>query len=292
MSVNILAGEVGVVAATALRELAARAVGVLPVAEYADGAPLPWSVVGDGGWDLVGVPGDGAASLRDLVEIAQTWGEFCVPLPLLPTILAKRWSAAARERTGPVTVSVAAPGRPPGRFLAPYLGEPEVVLALGLGAGEDRVAPPAVAARDGFAPTLRLAETDLRSAFSAEAAREQAVVWAAEAVGCARRTLRDSVGYARDRHQFDRPIGSFQAVKHRLARAHEQVELAESALLWAVAAPADTARPVRFAVDSSIGVLQTAIQVHGGMGFTWEMGIHFFLRHVLTLRELVRGVGL
>lgn len=54
---------------------------------------------------------------------------------------------------------------------------------------------------------------------------------------------------------------------------------------------AETFRGALFAVDQSIEVAEIAIQVHGGLGFTWEMGLHFYLRHMLAVRELVSGLA-
>ena len=119
---------------------------------------------------------------------------------------------------------------------------------------------------------------------------ELGIVWAAEATGCGQRLLDLSVGYAKERQQFGRPIGSFQAVKHRLADMRVTTEAAETAVIWAAVAPDEGARPARFALDASVRVAESAIQVHGGMGFTWELGLHYYLRHVVTLRELVYGL--
>jgi alkylation response protein AidB-like acyl-CoA dehydrogenase len=88
--------------------------------------------------------------------------------------------------------------------------------------------------------------------------------------------------------QFGHPIGSFQAVKHQLADMHIETQLAETAVLWASLEPAEAHRPVRFAVDAAIRVAQDAIQVHGAMGFTWELGLHYYLRSMLVRREMLQ----
>ena len=101
--------EIGVEAAAGIDEILKRTLGGENVARYVEEEPLAWNVFREGGWDLLGVPesSDGAgASLRDLVEVARVWGHSIAPSPLMVTIMAKRWSSAARESDAPVTVSV------------------------------------------------------------------------------------------------------------------------------------------------------------------------------------------
>jgi hypothetical protein len=282
--VTAAAGEIGAEAGAAIRAMTARAVGGQPVAAYVETEPLSWSVVAEGGWDLLGAAesdGGAGAGLRDLAEVAKAWGEAIVPLPLIPTMMAKRWSATAREASGPVTVAVATRGA--GRGVAPFGGWAGVTL-LGGQRIEDAIA-------DDYAPSLRLAETALVTPLDAGQKAELTVVWAAEAVGCATRTLRDAVGYARERQQFGKPIGSFQAIKHHLANALIHTEQAESAVIWASLEPQHAARAAQVAFASSARAVEIAIQVHGGLGFTWEMGVHFYLRHVDALGELCRELN-
>jgi alkylation response protein AidB-like acyl-CoA dehydrogenase len=98
-----------------------------------------------------------------------------------------------------------------------------------------------------------------------------------------------SVTFARERTQFGKPIGSFQAVKHRLADMHAQAEYADAAVVWAAHEPANAERASRYALNAAVQVAQGAIQVHGGMGFTWELGLHYYLRSMLMWRELASG---
>ncbi|MEU5195579.1 acyl-CoA dehydrogenase family protein [Streptomyces scabiei] len=108
-----------------------------------------------------------------------------------------------------------------------------------------------------------------------------AAVLAAEAVGAADRALERTVAYARQREQFGRPIGSFQAVKHRLADVYVRVRAARSAAYyaaWAAAARPGGAgggeRAGGLALAQALEALRVAageaIQLHGGIGFTWE----------------------
>ncbi len=113
-----------------------------------------------------------------------------------------------------------------------------------------------------------------------------AVMTAAESVGLGQRAMEMAVAYAKDRTQFERPIGTYQAVSHACAQMLLEVEGARSAVLWAAwaldnePATAGIATNVAKAYASDCGarVTQSAIQVHGGIGFTWEHDLHFFLK--------------
>ncbi|MFI8306713.1 acyl-CoA dehydrogenase family protein [Streptomyces sp. NPDC085927] len=117
---------------------------------------------------------------------------------------------------------------------------------------------------------------------------------AAEQVGAAGRCLELTVAYARDRVQFGRPIGSFQAVKHRLADAYVLVESARSAALGAAfAADEDpSALPRAAAVAKSVcseafsAVAGETIQLHGGIGITWEHDAHRYFKRAHGAGEL------
>jgi alkylation response protein AidB-like acyl-CoA dehydrogenase len=109
---------------------------------------------------------------------------------------------------------------------------------------------------------------------------------AAENVGVAQRAMEMALEYAKDRKQFDRPIGAYQAVSHRCAQMLLEVEGSRSLSLWAGWAldyepytglkAASMAKA--YASDAGFRVAASAIQVHGGIGFTWEHDLHFFLK--------------
>ncbi|MGW9497128.1 acyl-CoA dehydrogenase family protein [Streptomyces prasinus] len=117
---------------------------------------------------------------------------------------------------------------------------------------------------------------------------------AAEQVGAAGRCLELTVAYARDRVQFGRPIGSFQAVKHRLADAYVLVESARSAALGAAfAADEDPAALERAAAvaksvcsEAFSAVAGETIQLHGGIGITWEHDAHRYFKRAHGAGEL------
>lgn len=108
----------------------------------------------------------------------------------------------------------------------------------------------------------------------------------AEMLGAADRVLETTVAYAKDRVQFGRPIGGFQAVKHRCADMLVDVEGMRSATFyaaWAVGAgDADAAAAASVAKvwssDAARRVMASGLQVHGGIGFTWEHDLHLFLK--------------
>lgn len=109
---------------------------------------------------------------------------------------------------------------------------------------------------------------------------------AAENVGVAQRVMEMAVTYAKDRKQFDRPIGSYQAVSHRCAQMLLEVEGARSLSYWAgwalehepETAPRAASMAKAYASDAGFRVAASALQVHGGIGFTWEHDLHFFLK--------------
>ncbi|MFD5336864.1 acyl-CoA dehydrogenase family protein [Streptomyces hawaiiensis] len=108
---------------------------------------------------------------------------------------------------------------------------------------------------------------------------------AAEAAGAAGRVLERTVAYVGQREQFGRPVGSFQAVKHRLADAYVQVQAARSAAYyaaWATATPAGDETAGGLALAQALDALRRAaaegIQLHGGIGFTWEHEAHLYFK--------------
>ena len=113
-----------------------------------------------------------------------------------------------------------------------------------------------------------------------------AVFHSAEMLGCAEAVMNLAVEYAKVREQFGRPIGSFQAVKHRCADMLVDVEGMRSAVYhaaWAlgagsVDAPAAAATAKIWCSDAGVRVAESALQVHGGIGFTWEADVHLYLK--------------
>jgi alkylation response protein AidB-like acyl-CoA dehydrogenase len=122
---------------------------------------------------------------------------------------------------------------------------------------------------------------------------------AAEQVGGARACLETAAGYARSRMQFGRPIGSFQAVKHKCADMFTRTELAAAAASEAAASAAGTDGTPELAVAAAVAhvvcseayvfVAAENIQVHGGIGFTWEHPAHLYFRRAKSSQLLFGG---
>ncbi len=195
-----------------------------------------------------------------------------------------------------------------GLVLAPVAVDGAVVWAV-----LDRPADPAVAELASFDPSHRSAAWTFAGAparvvegVGTEAVRTLSLlVLSAAACGGARWCLDTAAEHARTREQFGRPIGQFQGIKHRLADMLVTVEQGVAAT-WdaalvvegettaaAGADPADLAVQLAaaLALDGYVEAAKGAIQVLGGMGFTWEHDAHVHLRRATTLRQLVGGTA-
>jgi len=121
--------------------------------------------------------------------------------------------------------------------------------------------------------------------------RRAAALLACEAVGVADRALEFAVGYAKTRVQFDRPIGSYQAVGHLLAESYAELELARSLAYRAACVLRDRTKnadqalacAVHASRRAALQVCEAAIQVCGGIGVTWEFPLHRWYRRALWL---------
>jgi alkylation response protein AidB-like acyl-CoA dehydrogenase len=110
---------------------------------------------------------------------------------------------------------------------------------------------------------------------------------AAEQLGTAVRTCEAAVQHARTREQFGRPIGAFQAVKHLCAELLVRVEVARAAVYAAAvtADPVDIAAARLLADEAAVRGARDCLQVHGGMGFTWEADVHLCLKRAWVRAE-------
>ena len=128
---------------------------------------------------------------------------------------------------------------------------------------------------------------------------------AVEAVGVAQKALELAVGYVSEREQFGKKIGIYQAVSHPLADTYVETELARSLAYWAAwcvaeddeQAPVAVAAAKSFCAETAVAACERSIQVHGGIGFTWEHVLHRYYKraqwidafggHAAKQRELV-----
>ncbi|WP_420749398.1 acyl-CoA dehydrogenase [Rhodococcus sp. O3] len=285
-----------------------------------------WKQFADLGWLGLHLPsrlGGEDAGLPEVAIVAEELGRLLVPVPFLASVATSAAIATEGDdeqqsrrlpglADGSTVVGLGISGSLTASGTAISGDAGLVVSAIGAGllaltVGDDLVlvspddaAVTVVPARD-FEPTLRLAHVLLDNAPTltvvsggANSARHIArVLAAAEAAGGARATLEAALGYAKVREQFGRPIGSFQAIKHHLANMLAASELAV-AVAWDAARAGiegeqaglalDAARALAF--DSYIANAEKSIQIHGGIGFTWEHDCHLFLRRAQALRAL------
>ncbi|TDC69918.1 acyl-CoA dehydrogenase [Actinomadura sp. GC306] len=268
--------------------------------------------------------GGGGAGLQELVVVAEELGRAAAPGPALPTMTASAVIAASgddelRARLLPGLASgetVAAVGLDGSVTVAggTASGDAGVVLGGGLAellvlaAGDDMVVVRADAAGvtvdvpGNLDPSRRSARvsldgTPVEAVLAGARGHATAVartLAAAEAVGGALECVETSTEYAKVRRQFGRPIATFQAVKHHCANMLVAAELGTAAV-WdaarAASAPADqfelaAAVAAALAIPAFTGNAGLNIQVHGGIGFTWEHDAHLLLRRAATLEAV------
>ena len=116
---------------------------------------------------------------------------------------------------------------------------------------------------------------------------------AVEAVGVGQRALELAIEHVKERKQFDKAIGSYQAVSHQVANSFVEIELARSLAYWAAWCVDESDDQVTAAVpgakaaagEAAVGACERAIQVHGGIGFTWEHPLHLFYKRAQWLNS-------
>jgi len=174
--------------------------------------------------------------------------------------------------------------------LVPWLGSVDMVVDVDGNAQPARgVELPTV---DPSRPLGRLERTNGTPLPGARDVPRARAAMAAEAVGVAQRALDLGVEHARTREQFGKPIGAYQAVSHVLADTYADVELARSLAYWAAWCVAEgdeqtvvaAAAAKAFATEAAVAACERSIQVHGGIGFTWEHPLHRLYRRALWLR--------
>jgi alkylation response protein AidB-like acyl-CoA dehydrogenase len=219
-------------------------------------------------------------------------GYACYPGPYLATVgFALPWLSAeqrARVAAGEERWSVDVDG------YVPWLGSVDFVVADGGTAfparGEDR---PSVDPSRTLGILDRSAGERLAGGRNLPRARTAS---AAEGLGVAQRALDLGVEHAKTRFQFGKPIGTYQAVSHPLAQTYTDVELARSLVYWAAwcvaeedeRAPVAAAAAKAFATEAAVVACERSIQVHGGIGFTWEHPLHRFYKRALWLEGFGR----
>jgi alkylation response protein AidB-like acyl-CoA dehydrogenase len=294
-----------------------------------------WSQMAEQGWLATTVPeAEGGLGLGvvELAVLLEQIGAHVAPVPFLPTAVAIEVAgrAGATEMVTPLvegartaclawsagTATLVARGGTLSGRSDPVPFAPIADLAVVVAPDADADGAPAVfvidldvvgrpdpePAMDLTRPLgwLELDETPARRLGGEELAGTvldlAAAATACEMLGSAQRALDLAVEYAKDRVQFGRPIGSFQAVKHRCADMLVDVEGIRSTAYWAAwclaVADADASIAAStakiWASDASKRVMAGALQVHGGIGFTWEHDLHLFLKRA-QLDQLAFG---
>jgi alkylation response protein AidB-like acyl-CoA dehydrogenase len=261
-----------------------------------------WKAMAAQGWPGVAV-GEGRGGLGlgwvEAAVLLEQVGSFVAPVPVLGTMVAL--DALVRAGAGDDDIALLLDGS--GWAAAAWSGEREVVpgapgASVAVGVRGDRLvrldldgveAQPAMdrtRAVGWLDPSLATAD----ELGGADAVRRHldvgAVAYSAELLGVAQRMLDVAVDYAKQRVQFGKPIGSFQAVKHRCADMLVDVEGMRSAVWWAAwcvsvdhpdaSVAASTAKS--WCSEAGLRVCESALQVHGGVGFTWENDVHLYLK--------------
>jgi len=274
-----------------------------------------WAAMIAQGWPGVTHPEGLGLGWVEAAVLLEEVGRHTAPAPFLPTLLAlealakagdgRASSLATGERVGCVAWS-RRPGAVAEEDDGTLSGRPDPVVAADAAdvvviwtpdavyaADIDEIGRPAPEpAMDGtrslawlhldHAPVVRLGGAEAAAALLDRAA----VGASAEMLGGAARVLEMSAQYAKDRVQFGQPIGSFQAVKHRCADMVVDVEGMRSTAWWAAWAIAagdpDTSVAASTAKtwcsDAARRVMASGLQVHGGIGFTWEHDLHLYLK--------------
>jgi alkylation response protein AidB-like acyl-CoA dehydrogenase len=250
-----------------------------------------WSELAELGWLDVAEAGLGFVEEALMLE---ELGYACFPGPYLVTVgFTLPWLSSeqrARVAAGDERWSVEVNG------LVPWLGSVDYVVA------DAETAFPArgeeLPAVDPSRPLGRLEREGRGEPLAGyqDLPRARTAI-AAEALGVAQRALDLGVEQAKTRVQFGKPIGAYQAVSHPLAQTYTDVELARSLVYWAAwcvaeedeRAPLAAAGAKAFASEAAVAACERSIQVHGGIGFTWEHPLHRFYKRALWLEGFGRS---
>jgi alkylation response protein AidB-like acyl-CoA dehydrogenase len=264
--------------------------------------PELWQAMVDQGWLGIEQPvGDGGLGLGfvEACVLLEQVGRRVAPAPFGPTLLALAAIAGSpwAERLAAGAIGAVAWSRGRGPTLVPYapvadvaiIGSPAGLVLHDLTTGDRPAREPAMDLTRcvGWIADDRPGATAIGGPDEAAAMLDRgAVAASAEALGAADRALEMAVAHAKERVQFGKPIGSFQAVKHRCADMLVDVEGMRSTVYhaaWAITATdpdaevaASTAKV--WCADAARRTMASALQVHGGIGFTWEHDLHLYLK--------------
>ncbi|MFZ3498425.1 acyl-CoA dehydrogenase family protein [Streptomyces sp. 5.8] len=241
-----------------------------------------WRELGGAGFFSLRLPEDEGGvglGLPEAVLVFEEAGRALLPGPLVATHLAAGLVEGAAEGEAVVTAfDLQGP-------LVAHLGEADAVLGADGEPVEVRAGDP-VRSADPLTPLARVSVPGRPVA--AGAYRDAgALLTAALQLGSALRTVELAVRYAKEREQFGQPIGAFQAVKHLCAQMLVRAEVARTAVYAAAvtADPVEVAGAKLLADEAAVRNARDCLQVHGGMGFTWEADVHLHLKRAWVRAE-------
>jgi len=300
------------------RELLAQRATPERVREHAEAGSVDgelWGELGALGWPGIAVSEDGGGQGLGAVELAilcEELGRAVAPVPFLGTVTAATLiehagSEAQRKRWLPGLASGSAVGAAGAPGLVPGAEGADVIVLVQDGAARalsaDEVSIEPAASIDPTRPAANVepgAGAGEPLSGDVDAALDRALVAvSAELVGVCASALEMTVAYVKDRRQFGTPVGAFQAVSHRCAQMLLDTESARAAVsnaAWAADAdpsllPEAAAMAKAAASDAGRDVTAAAIQLHGGIGFTWEADVHWRYKRAQVDALLLGGPG-
>jgi alkylation response protein AidB-like acyl-CoA dehydrogenase len=244
--------------------------------------------------------GGASGELADAAAVLEELGRGLVPTPLLGTTLAELALLATDEPDTDALEALAA-----GEAIGAVVFDPGYVV-------NGDIADVVVAIEDGkltrwsdvtaetlktMDPTRRLARVSAGSSTTIGSdpalADTAAILLAAEQIGAAARCLELTVEYTKERVQFGRPIGSFQALKHRMADLYVAVQSARAVVGDAIATPTPVSAALArlAATEAFTKVAGEAIQMHGGIAITWEHDIQLYFKRAHGSAQLLGSVS-
>jgi alkylation response protein AidB-like acyl-CoA dehydrogenase len=240
--------------------------------------------------------GGAGGTLGDAAVVVEELGKGLVPSPLFGTTLAELALLAADEPDANALGSLAE-----GAAIGAVVFDPDYVV-------NGDIADVVIATKDGklerwtafgadpvvtMDPTRRLAHVTAQSTTSVGTdpgiADLAAILLAAEQIGAATRCLELTVQYTKERQQFGRPIGSFQALKHRMADLYVAVQAARAVVNDAVEEPSATSAALArvAATEAFSTVAAEGIQLHGGIAITWEHDMQLYFKRAHGSSQLL-----
>lgn len=256
-------------------------------------APDLWARLADLGlFSLLAPEADGGmgAGMVDAVLLVERLGAAAVPGPVVEQLVAAPLLGGTDHAAGVLAGTTIVTATPTLDGPVPHGAVADVVVTDG--AVLTGAAATSVPGLDGGRQLATFAGGKTTPLDTGDLADRMALAVAAQLVGVAASMVTLAADYARDRHQFGKPIGTFQAVKHHLADALGAVEFARAPVAqaaWSLdaglpTAPADVSVARVLAATGAEQAARSALQVHGAIGYTWECDLHLWMKKVWALQ--------